>query len=162
MGFFETIYSWFSGFYNSTLWDALSIITDDDDNVLFADHFWVIGLVAVIIATLVAVAFYVWPINHPRFKSWWSWLIMLVLAGALNFGIGWGMADYRVSNVNNRSEACAIILEDSEETLEDHIGAGDYLGFALSNLLVSCIFFSAVSIPLMFYKGAARLSPFRA
>lgn len=161
MGFFETIYFWFSGFYDSTLWDALSIITDDG-KVLFADHFWVIGLVALIIATLVAVAFYVWPINHPQFKSWWSWLIMLVLVGVLNFGIGWCMADIHVSDVNNDQDACNVILGDPNETFDDHIDANDYLGFALSNLLVSCIFFSAVSIPLMFYKGSARLSPFRA
>lgn len=164
MGFFETIYSWFHSFYNQYLWDALRVIINDEDVTLFADSLYIIGIVSVIVSFLVAFAFYVWPINHPRFYGWKAWLVMFVLAGALNFGIGFGMAYSRVQTVNENEEACELVLgdeDDNEPDLSLYINSNDYLGFGLSNLFVGLIFFVCSSIPLMFYDGAARFSPFR-
>lgn len=163
MAFFETIYSWFHSFYNDTMWDTLREIISEDDELLFADSLYVVGIVTLIVSLLVAIAFYIWPINNPSFKSWKAWLAMLLLTMLLNFGIGVGMGYSRVLTVNESDDACEYVIGDNYdgESLTDEIGVGDYLGFGLSNLFVGSIFFIVWSIPLTFYNGNARFSPFR-
>lgn len=164
MAFFETIYSWFHSFYNNILWTTVKeIISDEDDSILFADSLYVIGIVTLVISLLVAVAFYIWPINNPSFKSWKAWLAMFLLSMLLNFGIGIGMGYSRVLTVNDSEVACEIVIGDDydDQALTDEIDTSDYLGFGLSNLFVGSIFFIIWSIPLSFYNGNARFSPFR-
>ena len=88
---------------------------------------------------------------------------MLLISMLLNFGVGVGMGYSRVLSVNDDEDACALILGDDYEgqALTDEIGMNDYLGFGLSNLFVGSIFFIACCVPLAFYNGNARFSPFR-
>ena len=157
MAFFETIYSWFHSFYNDTMWDTVREIINDNDDLLFADSLFVVGIITLIVSGLVAFAYYVWPINHPRFNAWKSWILMLIVAALLNFGIGIGCGYSRVQS----DEACELILEDEESDLTDEITFSDYLGYGLSNIFVGSIFFIICCIPLTFYNGNARFSPFR-
>lgn len=163
MAFFETIYSWFHNFYNDVMWDTVREIISDNDELLFADSLYVVGIVMLVVSLLVAVAFYIWPINSPSFKSWKAWLVMLLLSMLVNFGIGVGMGYSRVLSVNDDEEACALVLGDhyDGQALTDETGINNYLGFGLSNLFVGGIFFIICSIPLTFYNGNARFSPFR-
>lgn len=161
MAFFETIYSWFHSFYNDTMWDTVREIINDNDDLLFADSLFIIGIITLIVSGLVAFAYYVWPINHPRFNAWKSWILMLIVAALLNFGIGIGCGYSRVQSVNESDEACELILEDEESDLTDEITFSDYLGYGLSNIFVGSIFFIICCIPLTFYNGNARFSPFR-
>lgn len=161
MAFFETIYSWFHSFYNDTMWDTVREIINDNDDLLFADSLFVVGIITLIVSGLVAFAYYVWPINHPRFNAWKSWILMLIVAALLNFGIGIGCGYSRVQSVNESDEACELILEDEESDLTDEITFSDYLGYGLSNIFVGSIFFIICCIPLTFYNGNARFSPFR-
>ena len=75
MAFFETIYSWFHNFYNDVMWDTVREIISDNDELLFADSLYVVGIVTLVVSLLIAVAFYIWPINNPSFKSWKSWIV---------------------------------------------------------------------------------------
>ena len=161
MAFFETIYSWFHSFYNDTMWDTVREIINDNDDLLFADSLFIVGIITLIVSGLVAFAYYVWPINHPRFNAWKSWILMLIVAALLNFGIGIGCGYSRVQSVNESDEACELILEDEESDLTDKITFSDYLGYGLSNIFVGSIFFIICCIPLTFYNGNARFSPFR-
>ena len=161
MAFFETIYSWFHSFYNDTMWDTVREIINDNDDLLFADSLFVVGIITLIVSGLVAFAYYVWPINHPRFNAWKSWIFKLIVAALLNFGIGIGCGYSRVQSVNESDEACELILEDEESDLTDEITFSDYLGYGLSNIFVGSIFFIICCIPLTFYNGNARFSPFR-
>lgn len=161
MAFFETIYSWFHSFYNDTMWDTVREIINDNDDLLFADSLFIVGIITLIVSGLVAFAYYVWPINHPRFNAWKSWILMLIVAALLNFGVGIGCGYSRVQSVNESDEACELILEDEEYDLTDEIAFSDYLGYGLSNIFVGSIFFIICCIPLTFYNGNARFSPFR-
>lgn len=161
MAFFETVYSWFHSFYNDNLWDTVRVIINDDDELLFADSLFIIGIITFIVSGLVAFAYYVWPINHPRFNAWKSWLLMFVIAGVINFGVGVGLGYERVQKINENEEACELILGDDEVELTNKIYVSDYIGFGLSNILVGSIFFVVCCIPLTCYNGNARFSPFR-
>lgn len=161
MAFFETIYSWFHSFYNDTLWDTVRAIINDDDVLLFADSLFIVGIITFVVSGLVAFTYYVWPLNHPRFNAWKSWLLMFVVAAIINFGVGVGCGYSRVQSVIDNDEACELILEDEDEDLTDKIYATDYMGFGLSNIFVGSIFFIVCCIPMTFYNGNARFSPFR-
>ena len=163
MAFFETIYSWFHNFYNDVMWDTVREIISDNDELLFADSLYVVGIVTLVVSLLIAVAFYIWPINNPSFKSWKSWIVMLLISMLLNFGVGVGMGYARVLSVSDDEEACALILGDDYDgqALTDETGINNYLGFGLSNLFVGSIFFMVCCIPLTFYNGNAKFSPFR-
>lgn len=163
MSFFETIYSWFHSFYNDTLWNAVREIVNEEDSLLFADSLYVVGIITLILSFLTAFAYYVWPINHPRFNAWKSWVLMLVIAACVNFMVGIGCAYSRVLSVNSNEEACEFIIGENYEgqALEEEIRIEDYIGFGLSNIFVGSIFFIACCIPLTFRHGNARLSPFR-
>ena len=163
MAFFETIYSWFHNFYNDVMWDTVREIISDNDEQLFADSLYVVGIVTLVVSLLIAVAFYIWPINNLSFKSWKSWIVMLLISMLLNFGVGVGMGYSRVLSVSDDEEACALILGDDYDgqALTDETGINNYLGFGLSNLFIGSIFFMVCCIPLTFYNGNAKFSPFR-
>ena len=162
---FETIYSWLHSFYNDTMWNPIREIISEEDELLFADSLFIVGIITIIVSFMIAFAYYVWPLNHPRFNAWKSWLLMFVVAAVINFGVGIGCGYSRVQSVNDNEEACSLILEnedDEESDLTEAIGFGDYLGFGLSNIFVGSIFFVICCVPLTtFYKGNARFSPFR-
>lgn len=163
MGFFETIYSWGHSFFNSYLWDTLRVIDNEDGETLYADSLFVVGIISIVLTLLVAV-FYYKIYDHPKFKSWWSWLITLSVAAMINFAVGIGMAYWRVNDVNASEEACELILGDEYEDdvyLGDFMSSADYCGFGMDNVLFSSLFFVVFSLPLMFMGKNTKYSPFR-
>ena len=56
MAFFETIYSWFHNFYNDVMWDTVREIISDNDEQLFADSLYVVGIVTLVVSLLIIVS----------------------------------------------------------------------------------------------------------
>lgn len=153
--FFSSIYSWFCD-SSLTVFKIMNVIIGDDE-VLLSSSFPTIGITAAVISLLVAVAFYIWPINHPCFKSWWSWLIMLLVNAAINFGLTFAFIHHRIGDIEKSEEALEMFTD--EETLT--IPFTQWMDLALSNLCVSIVFFIFASLIFNWFSSNCRFSPFR-
>lgn len=159
--FFQQIYSWFM---NTSLesFQIMLPFTDDEEGVLImSGAFGGVGITCAAISIALAVAFYIWPINHPRFKSWWSWLIMLALNAAINFGLAFAFLNHRINDIQ-KAENEVLEMFAGEEASEITISSSAWMDFALANVGVSILFFAFASIILTWFSTNARLSPFRA
>lgn len=154
--FFTSIYSWFCD-SSLTVFKILNAIWSDDEDLLLSSAFPTIGITAIIISILVAVAFYIWPINHPRFKAWWSWLIMLFVNAAINFGLTFAFIHHRIADIEKSEEALEMFTD--EETLS--IPFSQWMDMALSNICVSILFFIVASLIFTWFHTNCRFSPFR-
>lgn len=154
--FFSSIYSWFCD-SSETVFKIMGNILDDNGDNLLSSSFPIIGITTVIISFIVAFAFYIWPINHPRFKAWWSWLIMLSLNSAINFGLAFAYIHHKLSDINKNQDIIDIFTDDA--TLS--IPSGQRFDFALSNVCVSILFFIVASLILNWFSTTCRFSPFR-
>lgn len=154
--FFTSIYSWFCD-SSQTVFKIFDVIIGDDDELLFSSMFPTIGIVTAIISFLVAIAFYIWPINHPRFKAWWAWLIMLVCNAAINFGLAFAYIHHRVTDIE-KSEDALVEFSNSEILV---LPTSQWIDFAFANLIVSVIFFVIASLILNWFSSNCRFSPVR-
>ena len=159
--FFISIYSWFCNWSdNETVFKIMDAVKDDDGEILLSSSLTTLGITAAVISLVLAVAFYIWPINHPRFKAWWAWLIMLVTNAAINFGLTFAFIHSRVSSISNNEDYEGIMgLLELEEPLE--VPFAQSMNLALSNVCVSVIFFIIVSLILNWFSTNCRFSPFR-
>lgn len=153
--FFISIYSWFC---DSSL-DVFKIMNDiwGDVDLLLSSSFPTMGITAIVISFIVAVAFYIWPINHPRFKAWWSWLIMLLVNAIINFGLTFAFIHHRIGDIEKSEEALEMFTD--EETLM--IPNAQWFDMAFANLCVSIIFFIVASLIFNWFSINCRFSPFR-
>lgn len=164
MNFFTSIYSWFCD-STKAVFVLLNPIIDDEGQVLLGSMFPAIGITAAAISLLVAFAFYIWPINHPRFKAWWAWLIMLCLDLAINFGLAFAFLNHRITSIEGNQEIMDLISEDQalEKFVEEKISlpSSQWFDLALANVGVSLLFFIVASLILTWFSTSARFSPFR-
>lgn len=164
--FFLTIYSWFC---NEDLlsFKIMEVFGESEEGLpLISGNFGAIGLTALVISLLVAFAYYIWPINHPRFKSWWSWLIMLAANALINFGLTFAFISFRIKEVEGNQELMEWIPEsDYSQLLNENnvidIPFSDQLEFALSNVVICALFFIIASLIFTWYRGNCQYSPFR-
>lgn len=154
--FFTSIYSWFCD-SSMTVFKIMNDVWGDDEELLLSSSFPTIGITAAIISIVVAVAFYIWPINHPRFKAWWAWLIMLLTNALVNFGLAFAFIQHRISDIEKSEDALELFTD--EETLS--IPFGQWFDLALSNACVSIMFFIAASLIFNWFSTNCRFSPFR-
>lgn len=154
--FFTSIYSWFCN-SSQTVFKIMSAIWDDDGELLLSSLFPTIGITATCISLAVAFAFYIWPINHPRFKAWWAWLIMLMINAIINFGLAFAFIHHRIKDIAKSEEALEVFTD--KETLT--IPFSQWMDFALSNICISVIFFVVASLILNWFSTNCRFSPFR-
>lgn len=154
--FFTSIYSWFCN-SSMTVFKIVEPIWGDDEELLLSSSFPMIGITAAVISIIAAVAFYIWPINHPRFKAWWAWLIVLLTNAVINFGLAFAFVHHRISDIEKSEEALELFTE--EETLT--LPFGQWLDFALSNACVSIMFFIVASLIFTWFSTNCRFSPFR-
>ena len=154
--FFTSIYSWFCD-RSMTIFKIMDAVWGDDDELLLSSSFPTIGITAAVISIAVAVAFYIWPINHPRFKAWWAWLIMLLTNALINFGLAFAFIQHRISDIEKSEDALALFTD--EETLS--IPLGQWFDLALSNACVSILFFAVASLICNWFSTNCRFSPFR-
>lgn len=155
--FFIFIYSWFCD-SSLTVFKIMDAIWDSDGDMLMSSSFTTMGMTTAVISILIAVAFYIWPINHPRFKAWWAWLIMLLINILINFGLGFVFLHHRLLDIQYSEEDILDSL-DLEEPLT--LSLGEWLDLAFSNAGVSILFFVFASLCLTWFSTNCRFSPFR-
>lgn len=163
--FFASIYGWICD-SSSLVFKAMNVILGEDDELLFSGSFSTMGITAAAISLLVAVAFYIWPINHPRFKAWWSWLIMLVVNAGVNFGLTFAFISHRIAEINGNGdaseaseEAIAELTDENQNVLS--IPFSQWLDLAWSNVFMSVMFFILASLIFTWYDGNCKYSPIR-
>ena len=154
--FFASIYSWFCD-SSQTVFKIMDVILGEDDELLLSSMFPTIGICTAIISLIIAFAFYIWPINHPRFKAWWAWLIMLLTNAAINFGLAFAFIHHRISDIEKSEDALELFTD--EEVLS--IPTSQWFDFAFANLCVSVLFFIIASLFFNWFSTNCRFSPFR-
>lgn len=138
----ETIYRWFVSLFGSNLAAHLSGWDEATGDYTKANIFSLAGIIALIIAVALCVAYY-YIINHPRFNRRWSWVTVAVAVAALNFGAGLGLT---LSEVTKESDIAAISWVDC-------------LGFGFANLIVALLFFTICSFAIKWWSRNCKLSP---
>jgi len=168
--FFKSLYE---VFYSGRFLDILGeLVSEEDETVLFTANFAWIGMVAIVISFLLAFAFYIWPIDHPRFKSWWSWLIMFIVNGILCFFEAIGFACIRVSEIDSTLSVdeeelwegllnSSLPYATSDTMLADSLSVSQYFDFALQNAMWACVAFIIVSLIFNWFSVNCKNSPFR-
>ena len=156
--FFETIYGWFESLYGAALAEHLVGILYDNDTCEQLDgygpnQFISIGFIAVGIS-LALVLLYYYAINHPRFNRWWSWLLVLLASGLINFFIGanWTLSELNSGNISK----CLLENEQGQQLLS----SSDCWMFGLANGFVAAIEFIVFSIGLKWWSRNCSRSPF--
>ena len=146
------IYGWFESLYGSEMGDYLWGI-DCNNAYSNATLFNNIGLVALGLSALAAVVYY-FIINSARLVSWWQWLIVLLINGAVNMviGISWLSADLESGKI----PACFVYNEDGSPKID----SGNCFGFGLANLIVSAMFFFVISVIVKRFSSNCRNTPF--
>ena len=161
MNFFETIYSWFTSFCCTEKVEyAMGEILDGfDETVLATDGYLTLGITTLDVSFLLCFAFYIWPLDHPRFKAWWAWLVTAASNSFLAFLIGLIYARVRFNNFDD--PALETLTYDLE--LDDTVWFRftDYVSVGLANIFVALLFFIAFSLVLNWFGKATKYSPFR-
>lgn len=165
---FEKIYGLFYEEGDFVFARLLGSLCDSDNVEVFTELFPFVGVTTFIVSLLVAFAYYIWPINHPRFKSWWSWLIMLVLNMVINFGVAVAFVYNRVADVNgSNDEIREVWIDDQLNDLAAQEGElidvaiSQYCHFGMANVCVCAIFFVLCSLMLNWFSTNAKFSPIR-
>ena len=167
--FFTSIYDWLgSDPGTDRVLKVMDKIPFGDSSKVDEGGLVVLAFVTVALALLIAYAFYIKPINHPKFKAWWAWLIMLAINAAIAFGAGCIAVDMRLRTLNNHlknSDALKKAIDEDLHLLSSKgniaIGPGDLIDFAMGNMWWGCLCFVACSALLMWFSTNARMSPFR-
>lgn len=161
----EAIYEWFDFCvkHPENQMNVFDPIKEEGTVYLSSGWGWLL-LVAAIISLVVAIVYYL-VIDHPRFKSWWSWLIML----AVNFGLclfaGWLQTKSRVGSffeIKDEDIKFQQLAEQLKMPLDATASSFNCLGMGLANAFVSIILFTLFSCVLMWFSRNAKYSPLRA
>jgi len=138
--FFETIYRWFASFFGGDMADYLSGYIcpseESEGGYLGTNQYITFGFIALFTALLISFLFYF--LNHPKFNKFWNWLLMLLLVGILNFVIAISMLWNQWYNVG--TVECLI------SGANGGINGTTCIGFAITNFIVSSVFFIIISI----------------
>ena len=173
---FEVIYNWFTQFCCvDTVEKALAQITckeSESDNIaiLLQSGYLQLGITTLVISFLVCFAFYIWPLDHPRFKAWWAWLITAGVNSLLAFLIGLIYANVRLGEINDVDKLKYHMVYNGDFEQEDYTGLvenvsnfnfGDYASVGLANIFAALLFFIFFSLCLNWFGKSTKYSPFR-
>lgn len=153
------IYGWFEGFFGQNLGEYLWGYDCASGDYTGINQYNTIGLITFLVAALMMVFYYYWPLNHSRFNRWWSWLIMLLVTGILNLFIGFGMiySDF----LNGMIPDCLVYNRDeSGEIAGQFIDATNCWGFGIANAFFSILIFILLSICFKWWSRNCKQSPF--
>lgn len=153
---FEIIYRWFTFLFGGDMADFLAGYACPSKTVpgggyIFVNQFVTYGIIALATAAFFMLLYY-YVINHPRFNSWWSWLLMALIVGIINLFIGTKVSlnDLDAGNV----QECLI------NGGNGGVNTFTCWMFGLANFLVSAIFFVILSIGLKWWSRNCKRSPF--
>ncbi len=141
-----TIYCWFESLFGSNLADYLWGYNCDEQAYTGDIIFNLIGFLAIIISLFLVLAYYYWPLNHPRFNRWWSWLIVLILSSILNLFVGYTIS---VTHLNSGDIGSCMTVSEF-----------DCWMFGVANFIVSAFFFSFLTLIFKWKSSNAKYSPF--
>ena len=149
--FFGSIYCWFENFFGIELADYLWGYSSPYSET---NSFIGIGLWTLAISAAVVVLFY-YVIDHPRFNTWWAWLIVLVTNAALNLalGVSWVWADYVGGKMVKEGEI-------PNEEIALNIWPSDLWAFGVSNMFISVLFFLVLTFLLKEKSKNCSSTPF--
>lgn len=171
---FEEIYKWFTQFCCTTNTEsALEKITrvlieDGKEDILAGCGFTTLGIWTLVVSFLLCFAFYIWPLDHPRFKAWWAWLTTAGVNALLAFLIGLIYGKVRLGYFNGDDKFLYHIIHNGSEEeeyydglVDFHFNFGDYLSIGLANIFVALLFFIFFSLCLNWFGKSTKYSPFR-
>lgn len=148
----ELIYQFFGlgHFFSTPVWNYLHASSDKP-------FLWM-GITLLALSFLVTIAFYYWPINHPKFCNWWAWLVTALCCGALNLIVGWCMASHYLVRLNNKADALTGGRLSNPDT---KFTAGDAFEVGFENMVLGILFFALFSLALNWWSRNAKYAPFR-
>lgn len=150
MSLWETIYSWFVGFYGQELYDYMAgfnCATNGYDNpAIFGQFIWIPLL------SLALAAIYYYVIPTVRIANRWWWVAFLLVSFAVGLGITFGMVRGHEANIG-------ICLMETESGIP-LLGVVQYLRFALVNAFFSAVLFFVFSLIMKRGSRNCRYMPF--
>lgn len=137
-----------------------SILDEYGDGTLLSSYLPLVGTTTIFVSLIIAFAFYIWPINHPRFKAWWAWLVMLFTNLIINFGMAFAFISWRISSIERSDDLNNIVLEIIKKD-ELTFTFYEQLQFAMSNVWFGAICFVVACLILNWFSTNCKFSPFR-
>ncbi|GAP71928.1 hypothetical protein [Candidatus Symbiothrix dinenymphae] len=130
------IYSLLCPLFDYNLGDYLWGYDCDAQAYINVNLFNQIGLIAIGVS-LVFVLVYYYALQ--RFKSWWTWLIMLFATGSINLLIGYG---WTVSSINSGLIGdCLMYVKDEEgQVVSQLIQSSNCWAFGCANAIIAAVF----------------------
>lgn len=157
---FEEIYSWFTQFCcNQETVRGLATLVYDDGSVANTGAYLPLGIWTLVVSFLLCFAFYIWPLDHPRFKAWWAWLTTAGVNSLLAFLIGLIYSRHHLNDINGDEDLVSLINSYSDELFP--YSFGDYVSVGLANIFVALLFFIFFSLCLNWFGKSTKYSPFR-
>jgi len=156
------IYCWFESLFGQNLAEYLWGYNCETQGYSNVNLFNSIGLLTIVVVLIFVLAYYYLPLylfNHPRSNRWWNWLIILGLAGFVNFLIAsiWTVNDFLNGNIGD----CLIYTRDEGGNIVvQHIYETNCFLFGLSNIFISTLFFILFSILFERWSRNCKYSPF--
>lgn len=138
-----------------------SILDVYRDETLLSSYLPLVGTTTMFVSFIIAFAFYIWPINHPRFKAWWAWLVMLFTNLIINFGMAFAFISWRISSIKGGSDDLNNIVSEIIKKEELTFPFYEQLQFAMSNVWFGAICFVVASLILNWFSTNCKFSPFR-
>ena len=155
------IYCWFESLFGQFLAEYLWGYNCQTEIYDGKNLFNSIGIIAIVISLVFVLAYYYLPLflfNHPRSNRWWNWLIILLIAGGINFFIayGWTINDLLNGDIGD----CLMYTRDSDgNIISQLIYKKDCWLFGLSNFFVSSMFFIVWSLIFKWRSRNCKHSP---
>lgn len=146
MKFFEWIYG-LKDFYGEALFNLLK--GWDDSNFAFNQDYFqfdVILGVTILIAIVFFILYY-YIVNHPRFNSWWSWLIVLAWVAISGYLYGHGVVSAYIKQ--------GLV----PPSLASEIGASNARAFGLYELILAALIFLILTFAFKRWSRNCRYSP---
>jgi len=155
------IYCWFESLFGQNLAEYLWGYNCETQVYSGKNLFNSIGLITLGVSLVFVFAYYYLPLfffNHPRTNRWWNWLMLLFIAGIVNFVIGyaWTINDFLNGNIGD----CLMYYRDSDgNIISNLIYKRDCWLFGLSNFFISSMFFIFWSIIFKWWSRNCKHSP---
>ncbi len=168
--FFEPLFSTLCNQSGERLVQLMKSIHYGKAQILDNGFAW--SAIGVLVVSALVAALYYFVINHPRFKAWWSWLIMLAINAALSLCWGFFALANRLDAIQKMypqkpfKKAVDGILKGVKtggdfKKWTETLNFSDYFDVAIGYMWWGVICFLLISLIMMWFSSNAYRSPFR-